>query len=284
MGVTIGAHQVKELRTKTGAGMMECKTALVEAQGDMNAAEAALKHRGFTIAKKREERPVEQGRVFGSFSGETVTLVELRCETDFVSENALFVELGEQCAEEARHGHLTASNATIESLVIGAVARLRENIVVNSIHTLEAGRTGCLAGYVHDIGRHAALVRLELSNAEARSESRVAQLAADLALHITAFAPRFLSPERIDPAYRAEYQNEYRQEAAASGKPPGLWEKIIEGKWRKHLEQVCLTEQPFLRDEDISVSEAVGNVAREIGVDILIGDFVHVTIAPAVCR
>ena len=284
MAGTIDAQQVKELRGKTGAAMMECKTALVEAKGDMVAAEAALKQRGFAIAKKREERPVDQGRVFGVFTEDAAVLVELRCETDFVSENALFVELGERCAAEAHRGRLTASNAEIEKLIVDAVARLREKIAVNSIYTLEAGAKGYLAGYIHDIGRHAALIRLQLSSEEARSDVRVETLAADLALHVTAFAPRFLSPEQIDPAYREEYEREYREEASASGKPSALWEKIVAGKWHKHLAEVCLTEQPYLRDEDITVSQAVASVAREVGADIRISDFAHVVIAPAICR
>jgi len=281
--MAVTAAEVKELRIKTGAGMMECKAALVAADGNMSKAEEALKQRGLAIAKKREERAANQGRVFGVFSEDLAVLVELRCETDFVSENAEFVALGERCAQELYDLRLSEPNEAISNLVVEAVARLRENILINSAHLLTAGPRECLVGYIHDIGRYAALVRLSLSSESLREAPEVRDLAADLALHVTAFAPRFVTPEEISEEYRSEYQREYREEAAASGKPEKIWETIVTGKWRKHLEEVCLTRQPFIRDEDTSVEQAVAKVAGEVGGEITVDRFAYVGITPAVC-
>lgn len=281
--MAVTANEVKELRARTGAGVMECKAALVAASGEMSKAEAALKERGIAIAKKRERRSTNQGRVFGLFSEELAALVELRCETDFVSENAEFLALGERCVGEVHALRLSEPNETIGSLVAEAVGRLKENIIVNSIHLLEAGTQGCLAGYVHDTGRYAALVRLAVEPGELRRNPRVRALAADLTLHVTAFAPQFTAPEEISEEYRAEYEREWRNEAEEAGKRGDMAQTIVAGKWRHHLERVCLVRQPFVRDEAVSVEEAVARVAREVGGAIVLDRFAYVGIAPAVC-
>lgn len=281
--MTVSAAQVKELRAATGAGMMECKNALLESNGDAGQAERLLKDRGLAIAKKREERATNQGRIFGEFSDDAATLLELRCETDFVSENARFLELGEECVKEAHSNGLTEPNEAIQSHIVDAIAVIKENLVVNSLQTIQAGADELLAGYVHDGGKAAAVVKLTLGDAGLRGDERVTRLAFDLALHITAFSPVFIRPEEISANYREAYEAEYRGELEGSGKPEKLWDKIVAGKWNKHLREVCLTNQAYLRDEDISVSEAIDAVARETGSSIQIAEFACVSIAPAAC-
>jgi len=194
---------------------MECKTALAENDGDFVKAEQVLKDRGLAIAQKREERITNQGRVFGCFSDDVASLLELRCETDFVSQNELFIRLGEACVQEVHEHRLSRQNEKIQTLV------------------------------------------------------------SDLALHVAAFGPQFVRPEEISAEYRAEYEDDYRSELADSGKPEKLWDRIVTGKWSKHLQSVCLSRQPNLRDEDISVEEA--------GASIDLADFAYVSIAPAIC-
>lgn len=281
--MSISAAQVKELRGKTGAGMMECKTALVENDGDFAKAEQQLKDRGLSIAKKREERMTNQGTVFGMFSDDTLSLLELRCETDFVSQNAIFVALGEECVREVHENHLTEANEKMKALIVDAVAVIKENLVINSIRTITGGPGDCLAGYVHGIGRIASGVKLTLSKPELRNDERIRTLASDLSLHVAAFGPQFVAPEEVSKEYRKGYEEDYRQEVSQSGKPERLWDQIVTGKWNKHLGAVCLTRQPYLRDEDITVEEAVGRVAREVGTAISIAEFVYIAIAPAVC-
>jgi len=271
----ISAAQVKELRAKTGAGMMECKTALAENDGDFVKAEQVLKDRGLAIAKKREARMTNQGRVFGCFSDDVASLLELRCETDFVSQNELFIRLGEECVREVHEHRLSRQNEKMGSLIVDAVALIKENIVVNSIHTVTAEPNECLAGYVHGIGRIASIVKVSLSTPDLRANEKIQTLVSDLALHVAAFGPQFVRPEEISAEYRAEYEDDYRSELADSGKPEKLWDRIVTGKWSKHLQSVCLSRQPYLRDEDISVEEA--------GASIDLADFAYVSIAPAIC-
>lgn len=281
--MNVTAAEVKELRVKTGAGMMECKTALLENGGDMAKAEKALKDRGFAIAKKREERATNQGRIFGLFSDDAASLLEVRCETDFVSQNAQFIHLGEECIREVHAKRLSAPNERMNALLVDAIALIKENLVFNGVHTVTAGPSDLVAGYVHGIGKIASIVRLGLPASELRNDPRICTLASDLALHVTAFAPVFVRPEEISAEYRTAGEAEYREEARRSGKPEKLWEQIVAGKWKKHLRSVCLTHQPYLRDEDISVAQAVGSVEREVGASIEISEFVYLSIAPAVC-
>lgn len=281
--MVISAALVKELREKTGAGVMECKNALSECDGDFTKAEAVLRKRGAVIAKAREERTTNQGRIFGRFTEEAVSLVELRCETDFVGENAVFLRLGEECVREAHEGRLSEASERMRDLVVEAVAQLRENIVINSIHTLVAEKNDCLAGYVHDGGRIASLLRLSLSRPGLCSNDSVRTLASDLALHVVAFAPQFIEEDEIEEDFRAALEEEFGRELAGSGKPAAVVRQAVAGKWRKYLTRVCLSDQPFIRNEDRSVRQEVELVQEATGASIIISRIAYVAIAPAVC-
>lgn len=281
--MNVTAAEVKKLRAKTGAGMMECKAALQESRGDMAEAQKALKDRGFAIAKKREERATNQGRIFGIFSDDVASLLEIRCETDFVSQNAEFIRLGEECVREVFNHRLSAPDERMSALLVDTIARIKENFVFNAVHTVAAGASELAAGYVHGIGKIASIVKLRFSDPALRNNPSVRALAADLALHVSAFGPVFILPEHISAEYRAAYETEYREEAQRSGNPEKLWMQIIAGKWKKHLQSVCLIHQPYVRDEEMSVADAIDAVAREVGGSIAVSDFRYLSIAPAAC-
>ncbi len=260
----ISAAQVKELRELTGAGMMDCKKVLLEAQGDVERAMDLLRERGILKARSKAGRATSEGRVAASVApdGSSAALVEVNCETDFVAKTDDFGALSRELADLVRARApedadallgLPLDGATANDRVVAAIAKLGENIRVRRLVRLAAGAAGRLESYIHAGGKIGAIVAVEASD-PARPE--VALLAKNLCMHVSATSPLAVSREALAPDVVEKERAMLRTQAEQEGKPPAILERMVEGRMKKFFQEVCLVEQPLVMDPDRSVAEA----------------------------
>ena len=283
----IDVEGLRALRAATGAGIMDCRRALAESSGDAAAAELLLKTWGRAQAEKRADRPASEGCVFIHAGGATASMVLLSCETDFVARNDLFVRAGNRIAALAYAGGATfhASGPEITGEIAAEVAELarvmKERIAIGAIAAVEAPPGSLIETYLHNDARTGVILRAEIAPAAqpkpaappaarpAAPTPAVTTLLHDLALHIAAFAPRFVARENVPPAYiaekKAEFEEAMRADESLRGKPEAMLRGILEGKLRKHLASICLMEQGFLRDEKKTVAAALCDFASRAG-------------------
>jgi elongation factor Ts len=245
---------VKELRERTGAGMMECKNALVDADGDMDAAVEAMRKAGLAKADKKASRVAAEGKVIQALSadGKQAVMVEVNSETDFVAKDGnfnTFAEAVAQIALDANPADIDAllaadlDGATVEEARQALIAKIGENIQVRRFVRSETD--GQLGAYVHG-GKIGVLVEIEGGDAE---------LAHDIALHIAAMNPEFISDSDVPADVMAKEKEILIAQAADSGKPPEIIEKMVTGRLRKHLAGITLLGQPFVKDGDLTVGK-----------------------------
>ncbi len=270
--MSISAEVVRQLREETGAGMMDCKTALVEAKGEMEAARQILRKKGLAAAAKKASRTAADGTVgaFISEGGRSGVLVEVNCETDFVAKTpdfqALVKDIAEHIAKSApRDLDVLATqpftkqpSLTVGQLVQEKIAVIKENIVVRrfSRFQLADGGSGLVAAYIHPPAAKVGVL-VELAGGSADT-AQLAVLAKDVAMHVAAASPAaalYVAKEEV-PAEVLEKEREiYRAQAAASGKPANVVDKIAEGKMKEYYATFCLLEQPFIKEPKLTVGQ-----------------------------
>jgi elongation factor Ts len=273
----ISAQLVKELRDKTGAGMMDCKKALADAGGDGEKAGELLRERGLAKAVKREGRETSEGAIGMALSGGAGALVELGCETDFVAKNEKFQALAKSLAEAVvADASLDSADALlaaevdgekVEARIQSAIGTIGENIVAKRVARLEGDLVG---GYVHLGGKLGVLVALEGVGGEP-----VQALARDLAMHVAAADPSPLAVDRDGvPSDLVDKERVlFRRQAEQEGKPEGVIDKIVEGKVNKYYKEIVLVEQPFVKDPDRKVTALLVDVGKEAGGDLRVAGF-----------
>ena len=272
--MAISAQDVKRLREQTGAGMMDCKRALVDSGGDLAAAERRLKEMGLSAAAKRSGRATNEGRIFATVNG-TAAILELSSETDFVARNDQFMALGEQLVAEVAAESPQAATDKMQQLITAAIGRIKENIALRRFHSVAIEDGDTVAHYLHGEGNIGALVKLHASDAALASHARVTETAFDLALHVAAYAPPFLTEDNVTEEYLAEQESIFRKQAEALDKPAKVVDGIVKGKLRKHLQEICLVEQEFVKDQKLSVKQLVAGLGKELGADVQIVDYVY---------
>jgi len=280
--VEIKAIDVKTLRGRTGAGMMDCKKALVEAEGDFAKAEKILKELGLAAAQKRAGRTTREGRVFSRINDGRGVLLELTCETDFVAKNKEFIALGETLTELALAKGGSAQPDDFASHVQGTVGRIKENITLRRLHVLEAGVNDLIMDYIHGEGKIGVMVKFSLSDSSLRDNAKVKEVGFDLTLHTAAFAPLFLTRDNVPGEYLKEQEEIFAKQAEKLGKPENVVKGIVQGKLNKHLAEICFVEQPFVRDQNIKVSKVLEALSKEIGGKVEIGEYVYYKIGEEV--
>ena len=246
------AKDVQRLRQATGAGMMDCKNALVEAEGDFDKAATVLREKGLASSAKRSDREAGDGAVAAAITDQGSALVELRCETDFVAKSEDFVNLVNKLAESlAAEGE--AGLAKHESAVDDLKMTLKENISVGRTVRFEAGQGTIVDAYLHKQsgrGKNGVLVELEGGTTE---------LAHDVALHIASSRPRYISREDV-PAEEVETERKTLENITRNeGKPEASIEKIVEGRLRGFFKDQCILEQSFVKDEKQTVAQILGD-------------------------
>ncbi len=257
--MSISAQQVKELRERTGLGMMECKAALTETSGDMDAAADLLRKKAGSKVEKKAGRTAAEGAVgmYVSPDRKLAAIVEVNCETDFVAKGDDFVAYATALAEVVATNNpadvdtlytqpVKKDGETIAQLREGLVMKLGENIGVRRFTRYQAG-SGHISGYVH--GRKiGVLVEVEGGNEE---------LAKDLAMHVAASRPEYLSKDQVSADAIAKEKEIFSEQAKASGKPANIIEKMVEGRINKYVNEITLLGQPFVKDPDMSVEKLI---------------------------
>ena len=278
----VTASMVKELREMTGAGMMECKKALVEAEGDMDKAVDVLRTRGLAAVAKKAGRATNEGVIMTVVSedGTTGAAIELNCETDFVAINDKFKAYAEKIARAALASKaadveaLLAADAegeTVEAVVTDAIHTIGENIKLSRVKVVEAG---AVSTYIHGGGKIGVLVQFDVEGIDVSCPEFV-QYGRDVAMQVAAAAPVAANRDAVDPAIVEHEMSIYKAQAAESGKPAAIQEKIAQGRMEKFYKESTLTEQAFVKDPDQTISQYTAQVAKSLGGQIKIVDFVR---------
>ncbi|WP_455381696.1 translation elongation factor Ts [Salinispira pacifica] len=272
--VEIRAEDVRRLREKTGASMMDCKKALGDAEGDIAKAEKILRELGLAAAAKRSGRATNEGRVFVRVDGNKAAILELSCETDFVARNEKFVELGDQLVGDIINREPAQDDAALQAKVTEAIAVIKENMALRRFDVIGVGSDELAVQYLHgDAARIGVIVKIKADKTELLSADSVKQFAFDCTLHVAAFNPMFLSEENVSEAYRTEQEQIFWVQAKNLGKPENVLAGIVKGKLKKLYSEICLLDQPFVKDEKRSVAKVAEDVGKEAGGKITVSDF-----------
>ena len=290
----VSAARVKQLREMTGAGMMDCKRALVETAGDIEGAVDWLRKKGLAAAAKKSGRIAAEGLIGIHVAGRRGAMVEVNSETDFVSRNADFQAFAGTLAGLAidSGGDLDALLAmpypadgrTVAEQLTHMIATIGENMQVRRVAVLDVPE-GRIGFYVHnaqapDLGKIGVLVGV-------RSDGDPEQLAAlgkQLAMHVAAASPQFLSQDQVDQASLDRERAVLTEQARASGKPEAIIEKMVEGRLRRYYEETCLLEQVFVIDGETKVQAVVDATAKAVGAPVTITGFTRFTIGEGIER
>jgi len=265
---------VKRLREKTGAGMMDCKNALVKAEGDFARAERLLKEQGLAAADKKSGRATGAGKIFvKNLPGKAVVL-ELDCETDFVARNDLFLKLGGALVDMVAAQGLTAKTEAMELMVKEAIGTIKENMALARFTTVAAGPDETLVHYVHD-DRIGVVVKAKLSDAKLAANPDVKQTLFECALHLAAFAPQFLSRDKVPAVWLKDKEAIFQAQVKTMDKPANVLQGIVKGKVNKLLSEVCFLEQPFVKDEKRKVAKVLEDLGKQVGGTVAAVDFVY---------
>lgn len=259
---SISASMVKELREKTGVGMMECKKALEESLGDMDKAVIWLRERGMSRAAKKADRVAAEGlvEVYVQPDQKAGVLVELNCETDFASKNEEFrtlaleiakVAIGQKTESVETLLQAKAGSDTVKNKLTGLIAKIGENMTLRRVKFL-AVTQGVVSGYSHMGGKIGTLVALE-----GATDAAVEALGKDLAMHVAAAAPRYMIGSEVSAAEVDQEKDIARKRLLEEGKPAEMIEKILVGQVQKFYKEVCFLEQPFVKDPSLSVQKYV---------------------------
>lgn len=308
----ISAQLVKQLRDRTGAGMMECKKALVEANGDLSEAEVILRKRGITAAGKKETRSTRQGLVssFISPDGRSGVLVEVNCESDFVARTEDFQALASEIAShiaankpktvrvedvtEAERANFKTHEAlyeqkftsseeagTVGEYVKSKIAKLGENINISRFVLYDVDGSGSVGHYIHAGSQIGVLLEAQTGKSETAGKDEFRKLVHDVAMQVAAANPQFVSREDVAADVLGKERDIQKDRARAEGKPEKMLDKIVEGRMSKFYEEICLLEQPFIRENSISVAELIKTAASKLGDTITVTRFTRYKVGDA---
>jgi elongation factor Ts len=280
----VTAAMVKDLRERTGAGMMDVKNALTEANGDMEEATKILRKKGLAAASKKAGRVTAEGAVVAHVEGNTGVLVEVNCETDFVGRNENFQSFAREVAKVIAQSKAEtvdqlmnekwpgdAEGLTVAQKVSEAIASIKENISLRRFARYVAPANGAINAYIHAGGKIGVMVEVVAEEGNAGDKSR--ELAKDIAMHVAAAEPRFLRREDVTPKDLDTEREIAREQALKSGKPENIVDKMVTGKMEKFYGEACLLEQPYIRDDKSTVSQYVGKQAKEHGCKYVVTRF-----------
>ncbi len=269
----ITAKMVAELRAKTGAGMMDCKKALVECGGDFDKAVDWLREKGMAAAAKKAGRTAADGRVHAVVreNAREGVLVEINCETDFVAKGEPFQKLCNEVAElilEKKPADLAALQEMVGDRIKQAIAQIGENITLRRFERYEVAESGRIHSYIHGEGRVGVLVELKTASDEVAAHQEVATLAQELCLQIASMRARHVSRDDV-PASEVEHEREIlKAQAVNEGKKPEIAEKMVAGRLNKFFKEVCLLEQEWVKDSSKTIEALVKEVAGKVGGEV----------------
>ena len=260
----IDAKSVAELRSKTGAGMMDCKKALTESNGDLEKAIDYLREKGIAKAAKKESRIAAEGLANIFTSGNKAVILEVNSETDFVSKNAEFTDMIKEIGEAVLNSDaktleeallLPSSEGTIADLIVAKTSKIGEKLSLRRLEVLEKTDTQNFGAYLHMGGKIAVLTLLEGANSD---------VAKDVAMQAAAMRPEYLKEEDIDAERIERERKVFTEQAINEGKPADIAAKMVEGRLKKFFKEICLLDEPFIKDGDVDVKTYVKNNGGEV--------------------
>jgi elongation factor Ts len=280
----ITAQMVKELRERTGAGMMDCKKALSESNGDSEKAVEILREKGLAAAAKKAGRIAAEGLVktYISEDGKTASIVEVNCETDFVAVNEDFVAFADNVAKQAaitnanaieelvEEKYIAGEGKTVQETVNELIAKIGENMAVRRFKKL-AVEHGVIASYIHGGGRIGVLVKLECE----KDSDVLGVVAKDIAMQVAATNPLFLNRDAVDNEALEKEKEIYRVQALNEGKPEKIVEKMVVGRVQKYYKENCLVEQVWVKNSDLTIEKYLQEKSKEVGAPITVATFVR---------
>jgi elongation factor Ts len=280
----ITAGMVKELRERTGAGMMDCKKALTASNGDMEKAIEFLREKGLAAAAKKAGRVAAEGLVvtYVTDDNKTAVVLEVNCETDFVAVNDQFINFTNSIAKQIASSNVTTvdqlleekfindSNITVKEALTALIAKIGENMNIRRFEKLTV-QNGVISSYIHGDGKIGVLVKL---NCE-KEDSSLLQLGKDLAMQVAAANPLFLDENSVDQEALDKEREIYRVQALNEGKPEKIVEKMVEGRIKKYLKEVCLVDQVWVKNSDYTIKKLLEEKSKQIGAPISIDSFVR---------
>ena len=290
----ITAALVKELREKTGAGMMDCKRALAETNGDLEGAEDWLRKKGLSAAARKAGRVASEGLVGAVTRGKVGALVEVNSETDFVARNDVFQKFVHGVAEAAvsagddidrlKAARFPGGGRNIGDELTHMIATIGENMALRRSRRLEV-KSGVVVSYVHSalapgLGKIGVLVALESTG----DHGKLAAVGKELAMHVSFHNPQALDVASVDKAALERERNVLREQARATGKPDNVVEKMVEGRLRKFYEEVVLLEQPYIRDPESRVKQVIDAAAKELGAPVRVTGFVRFGLGEGIAK
>lgn len=282
----ISAKMVKELREMTGAGMMDCKKALTQCDGDMDKAVDFLREKGLAAAAKKSNRVAAEGIVVEAMADDAKTgvLVEINCETDFVAKNEDFKAFAAEVAKQAlasdaadldaflNEAWLADPAKTVKDIVTDRVAVIGENINIRRFEKLVAA-DGCVSCYIHGGGSLGVMVygKTDVVNDDVKTCLR------NVAMQVAAMDPKYVNRDEVDPAYLAHEKEILLAQAKEENpnKPENIIEKMITGRLNKEMKEICLLDQAYVQDSDINVAQYVANVGKAAGANLSVVKFVR---------
>ncbi len=280
--MAVTAQMVKELREMTGAGMMDCKKALVETDGDMDKAIELLREKGLAKAAKKAGRIAAMGLVKTAFApdGKAAAIIEVNSETDFVAKNDEFIDFVDTLAKMALESDAAdmdefmalsyGDEGTVKDVLTNKIATIGENLNIRRFQKFaEPGVV--YTGYIHGGGTIGVIVGMKT---DATAEE-IAITGKDVAMQVASMSPKFLNEEEVDPGWLESEKEIARQQLLNEGKKPELLERIIPGKIKAILKEVCLVDQKFVKDSDLTVEQYVANSAKELGKDMTIASMIR---------
>ncbi len=281
--MSISASLVKDLREKTGAGMMDCKKVLVETNGDFEAAVDWLRTKGLAAAAKKAGRVAAEGLTAVCVKDTRGAAIEINSETDFVSRNEIFQNLVKTVAElavgldniDSLKAAKTKPGKSVEEEIASNIATIGENLSLRRMQTLSV-KDGVIASYIHNssaenMGMISVLVALESSG----DKTKLMEIGKQIAMHIAASRPQTLNKEAVSQAMIQREKDIFTEQSRASGKPDNIIEKMIEGRIRKFLEEIVLLDQIFVIDGKTKISDVIALLAKELGTSVELKSYIR---------
>lgn len=283
--MSISASMVKELREKTNAGMMDCKKALQEVNGDFEAAVEWLRVKGLSAAAKKSDRVAAEGMVFAITADHAAAVVEVNSETDFVARNEHFIsfvqDIGGHILTSTSienlldHPHTKAPGKTVGDVLKEAIAKIGENIVIRRHEKYTTNENGLVHSYIHGEGKIGVLIEVTAANAAAAKSAEAKTFASDVCLHIAAMNPMALSSDQIPADVVAKEKEILKAKNLEQGKKAEMIDKIVEGQIRKFLAENCLLDQSFVKNPDLKISDYMKEASKKAGAELTIKRFVR---------
>lgn len=274
---TISAAMVKELREITGAGMMDCKKALTESNGDFEAAKEFLRKKGQAIANKKSSRETKEGAICIAESGNKAALIKVACETDFVAKNDQFKEFIKSIAEQAIEAgtdnlmEKSGSHGAFQEQFVKVISTLGENIVFMEGVDWQAPENAVIATYTHTNAKIGVMV--ELAADSSADETGMKEVARNLAMHIAASQVEAIREDELDPEIVEKERRFLVDQAKESGKPDNIIEKMVDGRMAKYKKEICLLYQNYVKEPEKTIEQYLAEAEKSLGAKLTVNRF-----------